>query len=134
MKCPICFKRATNYTTECKHLFCIGCLRKWKKTTCPICRQAITLPSYPNTRSRIIAHQVYSQAKRLLDAVENMKSLINKRKHIITLLQYIWYHRIIFRQDLAFVRIIRRRSKVLHAEFVKLKMNPPKILKQFYTF
>jgi hypothetical protein len=52
-KCPVCLgKMAKNcaVTTECKHLFHVGCLDRWASTrysnpTCPTCRKQLFKPS-----------------------------------------------------------------------------------------
>lgn len=43
--CSVCFdslSRSCCVTTSCKHSFCKSCLKKWKKDTCPMCRQTVT--------------------------------------------------------------------------------------------
>jgi len=49
-ECPICYETTCNAYTDCKHEFCIGCIRThihncrttWKISTCPMCREEIT--------------------------------------------------------------------------------------------
>jgi hypothetical protein len=49
-ECPICYETTCNAYTDCKHEFCIGCIRTHidicrttrKKSTCPMCREEVT--------------------------------------------------------------------------------------------
>ena len=44
--CPICMENMIEYKnihlTECEHAFCKKCWRKYKKNTCPLCRQKVS--------------------------------------------------------------------------------------------
>jgi hypothetical protein len=42
--CPICLDTTEDhfYTTSCGHTFHAGCILKWKRGTCPVCRQRLT--------------------------------------------------------------------------------------------
>ena len=43
-KCPICDLTDVNIQTNCRHLYCMTCIREWydRSTKCPMCRQYIT--------------------------------------------------------------------------------------------
>lgn len=48
--CPLCLeelKRVDCVTTNCKHSYCASCYKKYKKSSCPCCRQlVVSLTSY----------------------------------------------------------------------------------------
>lgn len=45
MECSICYKEVNDKDyaiTSCNHVFCIECMKTYKKNSCPMCRQVIT--------------------------------------------------------------------------------------------
>ena len=56
MICPICYEAPCNTTTGCNHSFCKTCIMNWKKTgndKCPMCRQNLILPDFPNSTIKL---------------------------------------------------------------------------------
>lgn len=82
-ECSICIEscmRAEARITECKHVFHIGCISKWSKNSCPMCRAPLT----GDLKSRMTAkigealtqidrlHTAKSRAERLCELLEYM--------------------------------------------------------------
>ncbi|CAG9762977.1 unnamed protein product [Ceutorhynchus assimilis] len=56
-KCSICLTKLRKYVASpknCRHLFCLGCLKRWSRTqnTCPICRRRFSRIEVLNQRSK----------------------------------------------------------------------------------
>lgn len=132
MSCAICYNKS-NYITECNHDFCIRCLRKWDSHSCPMCRQRIHIP-YPNTRSAAKEYWTCLNVRFLLNRFNSNISVQQKAKIMEEILIYIWNHRVLFRRRQSFHRMIKKKCKEWHAEFIFEKVTPPRILKQFSKF
>ncbi len=57
--CTICHNELTNSATlSCNHSFCTCCIKKWEKSTCPLCR-ADTNHFYTSQPSSITCLHTY---------------------------------------------------------------------------
>ena len=129
-KCSICYNRS-NYKTECKHAFCISCLMDWGKTTCPLCRQTITIPTLPRTRSMDHLPTIVDKLSDLLEMQNHYMQtdqLEFSFKYAEYVFIYIWDNRIVFRKYPFFMDIVNRKVIDIKLQYDKCERSKPKIL------
>ena len=128
-KCSICYNRS-NYNTECKHTFCISCLQQWNKTSCPICRQEITIPERPHTRSCDMEEKTLLGIRDLFKTQDDFVkcgSTENALKYAEDIFIYIWKHRNIFRKFPIFKDILNQKLCDFNIMYKKNGYPIPKI-------
>lgn len=132
--CGICYTRA-NHTTDCGHDFCIRCLQHWShiqnsKLTCPICRQKIIIPDYPNTRTHATELQVLEILQNLFLLHASSKSFT----HLTDIFEYIWVNRVVFRSHPVLRQIIPIKIDKLTQIWKKSGTKAPPVFKKFLNF
>lgn len=74
-ECSICYHdMQRKVDLECGHSFCLSCLQKWRKPTCPICRQCTNME---------ITKDIHLKMSFIHKTLHEMPDTIGKSKKIV---------------------------------------------------
>ena len=128
--CPICLKdleaREAAVLTECKHAYCVGCIRKWSglKRNCPLCNARfdswfcdISLSSRTFYKERLSAlnNNIADNARN--DDVQVGFSRIGHRHRRWVILRFVYILLFVFRESVGKRRgiwLLNKRKKVVN--------------------